>query len=64
MYCMGVLLPLVLGFLAKPAEELKEIDTTKLPENPDMNAYLYFSPEVFEEIRNFMPVLLNEGYLD
>ncbi|XP_073825379.1 uncharacterized protein [Musca autumnalis] len=64
MYCMGVLLPLVLGFLAKPAEDLKDVDTAKLPENPDLNAHLYLAPEVVEEVRNFMPLLLNEGYLD
>ncbi|XP_073819399.1 uncharacterized protein [Musca autumnalis] len=64
MFCFGIFLPLVLGFLAKPAEDLKDIDTAKLSENPDQNAYLYMVPEVVEEVRNFMPLLLNEGYLD
>lgn len=55
---------MVLGFVSKTAEELKDIDTTKLPENPDMNAPFYFEPAYIAEVRKLLPILLSEGYLD
>uniref|UniRef100_A0A1I8NJG8 CHK kinase-like domain-containing protein n=1 Tax=Musca domestica TaxID=7370 RepID=A0A1I8NJG8_MUSDO len=63
-YCLGVFLPLVLGFLTKTAEELKDVNAAEVSENPDSNSHLYYTPEFIAEVENFMPLLLDEGYLD
>lgn len=55
---------MVLGFLTKTAEELKDVNAAEVSENPDSNSHLYYTPEFIAEVENFMPLLLDEGYLD
>ena len=55
---------MVIGFLSKTTEQLKDTDATKLFESPDMISMMYREPHFVNEIRNLLPVLLEEGYLD
>ncbi|XP_073820555.1 uncharacterized protein [Musca autumnalis] len=61
---VATFLPMVVGFIGKSAEELKNIDTTKQFENPDLMTMVYRTPGFIQEVRKFMPILLREGYLD
>lgn len=55
---------MVTGMLGKSMDELKETDTTKFFESPDMIALIYQTPQFLDALRQFMPTLLLEGYLD
>lgn len=61
---VATFLPVIAGILGKSEEELKEMDTTKLVESPDMIADTYHLPAYIEDMRNLLPILLQEGYLD
>ena len=50
--------------LVPSAEDLKDIDTTKLVENAEMTIPAFENPEFIEEMRQLLPILLNDGYLD
>lgn len=63
-YAFTVLLPLVIGFLAKTAEELIDVDTSEMMEGTNTKDHFYFAPVYVEEVRKLMPILLAEGYLD
>lgn len=59
-----VMLPMVVDFMGKSVEELKDTDINELLENPDVNALNYKLPVYAEELKRFLPQLLNEGYMD
>ncbi|XP_061392904.1 uncharacterized protein LOC133328350 [Musca vetustissima] len=63
-YVLVVIYPLVAGFWDKSVEELKDTNTTEMVENPDLIAANYNRPEFVEEMRTFLPILLDEGYFD
>lgn len=63
-YLLSTFLPMVCGVLGKSMDELKETDTTKFFESPEMFALIYSSPQFLDALRDILPVLLNEGYLD
>ncbi|XP_037822890.1 uncharacterized protein LOC119611396 [Lucilia sericata] len=64
LFIMSTILPMVVGFLAKPMEDLKDTDAAKLFTNPDLITMMYREPKFIEDIRNLLPILLREGYLD
>lgn len=55
---------MVIGFLAKPLEDLKDADAGKLLTNPDLISILYRDPKFIDDVRALLPILLREGYLD
>lgn len=55
---------MIAGVLGKSIDELKEMDTAKFFETPDMMAMTYRTPAFVDDIRKLLPILLNEGYLD
>lgn len=61
---LAIFYPLVIGFLLKSQEELKDTDTNELLENPDMVAQNYKLPAYINDLRKILPILLSEGYLD
>ncbi|XP_058978547.1 uncharacterized protein LOC131802377 [Musca domestica] len=63
-FLVSTFLPMVVGFIGKSAEDLKNVDIGKQFENPDMMSMVYRMPGFVEEVRKFMPILLKEGYLD
>ncbi|XP_065354377.1 uncharacterized protein LOC135948851 [Calliphora vicina] len=63
-FLLSTFLPMVVGILGRSMDELKETDTNKYFENPEMMAMVYFTPAFVDEVREFMPILLQEGYLD
>uniref|UniRef100_T1PI31 Ecdysteroid kinase n=1 Tax=Musca domestica TaxID=7370 RepID=T1PI31_MUSDO len=63
-YMVVVMLPMVVDFMGKSVEELKDTDINELLENPDVNALNYKLPVYAEELKRFLPQLLNEGYMD
>ncbi|XP_013109141.2 uncharacterized protein LOC106088264 [Stomoxys calcitrans] len=63
-FLVATFLPMVVGIIGKPLEELKDVDTDKMFENPDMIAMIYRAPAFVEEARKILPILLREGYLD
>lgn len=64
MFLVSTILPMVIGFLSKTTEQLKNTDTAKIFENPDMMSMMYRDPNFVNEIRKLLPILLEEGYLD
>uniref|UniRef100_A0A1I8Q0I0 CHK kinase-like domain-containing protein n=1 Tax=Stomoxys calcitrans TaxID=35570 RepID=A0A1I8Q0I0_STOCA len=64
LYVLAIIFPLVLDNFTKTAEELKDEDFNEMIENPDVNASNYMRPVFIEEMREMMPILLREGYLD
>lgn len=64
LFLMSTILPMVVGFLAKPLEDLKETDAEQFFTNPDLMTMMYREPKFIEDIRNLLPILLREGYLD
>ncbi|XP_075165017.1 uncharacterized protein LOC142237541 [Haematobia irritans] len=63
--CMlAVFYPLVVPLFYKSAEDLKNINTNDMIENPDVVALNYKLPFYIEELRTLMPIFLNEGYFD
>uniref|UniRef100_A0A1I8Q303 CHK kinase-like domain-containing protein n=1 Tax=Stomoxys calcitrans TaxID=35570 RepID=A0A1I8Q303_STOCA len=63
-YLLGVLLPLIIGYFRKSAEELNDVDTVELTENRELNTPFYYAPDFVDEVRRVMPKLLYEGFLD
>ncbi|XP_065354373.1 uncharacterized protein LOC135948846 [Calliphora vicina] len=64
-FLFATFLPMVIGFMLSSASDLKDHDAAKLMENPElMMSMVYQNPDLIEEIRKFMPVLLRDGYLD
>ncbi|XP_075145403.1 uncharacterized protein LOC142220261 [Haematobia irritans] len=63
-YLLCVILPLVIGFFSKSAEELKDVNNIELVENSELGTPYYYTTEIVEEVRKLMPKLLLEGYLD
>ncbi|KAI8129052.1 hypothetical protein FF38_13556 [Lucilia cuprina] len=64
LFIMSTILPMVVGYLSKPLEDLKDTDSAKLFTNPDLITMMYREPKFIEDIRNLLPILLREGYLD
>ncbi|XP_037822889.1 uncharacterized protein LOC119611395 [Lucilia sericata] len=63
-FLLSTFLPMVVGLLGKSMDELKDTDTKQIFENPNAISMVYHTPAFINEIRQFMPILLNEGYLD
>ena len=55
---------MITGLLGKSMDELKDTDTAKFFESPDMIALIYQTPQFLDALHQFMPILLHEGYLD
>ncbi|XP_013109138.2 uncharacterized protein LOC106088261 [Stomoxys calcitrans] len=64
LYLLAVLLPLIIGFLMKSAEELKDVNVSEMMENSESKDHYYAAPVYIEAVRKLLPQLLNEGYLD
>ncbi|TMW48625.1 hypothetical protein DOY81_006290 [Sarcophaga bullata] len=63
-FLLTTILALVRMVLVPSAEDLKDVDTTKLVEDAEMTAPAFENPEFIEEMRHLLPILLNDGYLD
>ncbi|XP_073825367.1 uncharacterized protein [Musca autumnalis] len=63
-YLLAVMLPMVIDFMGKSAEELKDMDFKEKVENPEASSSNYKLPAYVEELKRILPILLNEGYLD
>ncbi|KAM7360985.1 uncharacterized protein ACRADG_009021 isoform 2-T2 [Cochliomyia hominivorax] len=63
-FLLATFLPLVRGILVLTPDQLKDVDTTKFVESPEMAAAAYQNPELIEEMRILLPKLLTDGYLD
>ncbi|XP_023293690.2 uncharacterized protein LOC111676912 [Lucilia cuprina] len=63
-FLLSTFLPMVVGLLGKSMDELKDTDTKEIFENPNAMSMVYHTPDFINEIRQFMPILLSEGYLD
>lgn len=55
---------MVRAILVLTPDELKDVDTTKFVESPEMAANAYANPEFIDELRRLLPSLLIDGYLD
>ncbi|XP_061392905.1 uncharacterized protein LOC133328351 [Musca vetustissima] len=63
-FLVAVMLPMVIDFMGKTVEELKDSDFNEMVENPEVAASNYKQPAYVAELKRFLPILLNEGYLD
>ncbi|XP_059219147.1 uncharacterized protein LOC106088263 [Stomoxys calcitrans] len=61
---LSTMLPIVIGFFSKTAEELKDIQTAELSENRDLDTPYFYEADFIAEDRKLLPKLLYEGYLD
>ncbi|XP_075145401.1 uncharacterized protein LOC142220259 [Haematobia irritans] len=64
LYCLAVIYPIILDNFSKSAEELKDTDFNELLENPDVSAANCNSPLFIKELREMMPILMQDGFLD
>ncbi|KAM7361120.1 uncharacterized protein ACRADG_009981 [Cochliomyia hominivorax] len=64
LFLLTTILPHVRMFLVVPTDELKDVDTAKYVEDPSSSVAAYYNPEFISELRDLLPSLLNDGYLD
>ncbi|KAM7361867.1 uncharacterized protein ACRADG_012731 [Cochliomyia hominivorax] len=64
LFLLTTFLPMFVGIILSKAEDLKDIDSTKLMEDVDKMLAVYDNPKYIEDMRRFLPILLTEGYLD
>lgn len=61
---MSTFLPHIRMIVVTSVDELKDLDTAKYVENPEMGAVAYRQQEFIDHMRLFLPGLLRDGYLD
>lgn len=52
------------NLMSSDVDDLKDMDVNKILENTDVMALSYNHPNYLNDMRNFLPILLKEGYLD
>ncbi|KAM7361866.1 uncharacterized protein ACRADG_012730 [Cochliomyia hominivorax] len=63
-FLLTTLLPLAIAVWNLPPEKLRHIDANKYLESSELAATTYEHPKYIDELRNLLPSLLVEGYLD
>lgn len=63
-FLLTTFLPLVHAIWMLTPEELKAIDADKFLDSPEMTATAYDNPKFLKELKDLLPSLLFEGYLD
>ncbi|XP_065367960.1 uncharacterized protein LOC135960541 [Calliphora vicina] len=64
LFLMSTFVPMFGTIITSKAEYLKDIDSSKFLENVDELNMAYKTPTFIEDMRNFLPVMLRDGYLD
>ena len=64
MYMVSTFLPLAYSLLQVNPEDLKDVDTSKLSEGGNFTNSFYKNPKFIDELKELLPVLLYQGYLD
>lgn len=64
MFLVSTFLPMVDSMWTKTVEELKDIEVGEVYEDKEKVKDIYRCTEYLEDLRKWLPVLLNEGYMD
>lgn len=64
LFLLSTFLPMFHGIIVSKAEDLKDMDSAMLIENPNEIISIYKRTSFLNDIRQYLPILLKDGYLD
>ncbi|XP_037822892.1 uncharacterized protein LOC119611400 [Lucilia sericata] len=64
LFLMSTFLPMFAGIITSKAEDLKDMDSSKFLENSNSLNVVYKNPSFIDDMRNYLPQMLRDGYLD
>ncbi|XP_065354376.1 uncharacterized protein LOC135948850 [Calliphora vicina] len=64
LFLMSTFVPMFGAMMTAKIEDLKDFDSSTFLEDVDMMALSYKAPSFIDDMRNFLPIMLRDGYLD